>query len=389
MITRNGWLERLRLALERNPVVGLVGPRQTGKTTLAHQLCAQFQKTHYFDLEDPDDLLRMENPKLALAALSGIVVIDEIQRLPDLFTLLRVLADRPGPPARFLVLGSAGPALLRQSSESLAGRIEYIELPGLSLGEVGEENQDRLWERGGFPRSFTAPDRPASTAWRRAFIRTFIERDLAQLGFRFPAPVIQRFWSMLAHYHGQTLNASEIGRNLGYSHNTIRSYVDVLEGAFMVRQLPPWFENIGKRQVKSPKLYIRDSGLLHTLFGLDDLEALRGHPRLGASWEGFVVEQILGVLPEGSSAYFWSTQSGAELDLLILHGNLRLGIEVKYAGAPRPTRSLTAARETLGLDQTWIVSPATSGIEFPHDVRAVTLPEVLHTLRALGGRSGW
>lgn len=380
MIERDEALDRIATALGRNPVVGVVGPRQVGKTTLARQILGYFRDTHYFDLEDPDDLLRMEHPKLLLSPLRGLVVIDEVQRAPNLFTLLRVLADREDRPARFLVLGSASPDLLRQSAESLAGRIEYIELGGLHLGEVGGNALEELWERGGFPRSFLAERRKDSNAWRAEFIKTFLERDLGQLGFRFSAPEMQRFWKMVAHYHGQVLNASEIGRNLGYSHNTIRDYVAVLEGAFMLRLLQPWHENLGKRQVKSPKVYLRDSGILHTLFGLNDLASLRAHPRLGASWEGFVVEQIVSKLAPGEEAYFWSSYSGAEIDLLLKKGNRRIGIEIKYGDAPRPTRSLTIARVDLSLDQTYIVHPGSARIEFPHNVSVISLLDLLNEL---------
>lgn len=382
MLSRKSWLEKIRDALTRSPVVGLVGPRQVGKTTLARQLLKEFEEAHYFDLEDPDDLLRMEHPKLLLSPLRGLVVIDEVQRAPDLFTILRVLADREGQAARFLVLGSASPELLRQSLETLAGRIEYLELTGFQIGEVGEGDLERLWERGGYPRSFLARDGADSLTWRREFIRTFLERDLGQLGFGFSAPVMQRFWKMLAHYHGQVLNTSELGRNLGYSHNTIRGYVSALEGAFMVRLLQPWFENMGKRQVKSPKVYIRDTGLLHALFGLQDLEGLRAHPRLGASWEGFVIEQILSILPKSADAAFWSSYSGAEIDLLLMRGNERIGIEIKYGDAPRPTRSVTIARQDLHLDRTFIVHPGTAEIEFPANVRVLSLPALLARLQA-------
>jgi len=380
MIERLEIFERVILALGRNPVVGLVGPRQVGKTTLARQVLPHFKETHYFDLEDPDDLLRMEHPKLLLNPLRGLVVIDEVQRAPDLFAILRVLADRKDSPARFLVLGSASPELLRQSAESLAGRIEYIELSGLDLNEVGKGALEDLWERGGYPRSFLAATLEDSAAWRLGFIRTFLERDLAQLGFGFAAPEMQRFWKMLAHYHGQLLNSSEIGRNLGYSHNTIRTYVAALEGAFMLRLLQPWHENLGKRQVKSPKVYLRDSGILHALFGLNDLDSLRAHPRLGASWEGFVVEQILSSLQPGVDSYFWSSYSGAEIDLLLIYGSRRIGIEIKYGDAPRPSRSLTIARNDLRLDQTYIVHPGQAKIEFPNNVFVLSLADLLDEL---------
>jgi len=367
-------------ALGRNPVVGLLGPRQVGKTTLARDVTAGMREVSYLDLEDSEDLLRLENPRLALEPLHGVVVIDEVQRRPELFPLLRILADRPECPARFLVLGSASPELLRQSSETLAGRIEYIELGGFALAETGSEQMEKLWNRGGFPRAFTAVNEDDSQAWRRNFIRTFLERDLPQLGLRLAAPVVERFWMMLAHLHGQILNVSELGRNLGFSPPSARHYVDTLAAAFMVRLLPPWHENLGKRQVKSPKVYIRDSGLLHSLLGLNDLASLRGHPRLGASWEGFVIEQILLAAPPDARAYFWATQGGAELDLLLLTKGKRIGIEVKYAEAPRPTRSLHIAINDLRLDHARIIYPGRSRIDLDEKLAVLPLANFLEEL---------
>jgi len=382
-IGRFGAEEQVLRALDRNPVVGLLGPRQVGKTTLAGDVTAGMEEVHFFDLEDSEDLLRLENARLALDPLRGLVVIDEVQRRPELFPQLRVLADRSGLPARFLVLGSASPELLRQTSESLAGRIEYIELGGLSLIEVGHERLETLWERGGFPRSFTAQNAEDSRAWRRNFIRTFLERDLPQLGFRLASPVVERFWMMLAHSHGQVLNVAELGRNLGFSHPAARHYVDTLASAFMIRLLQPWHENLRKRQVKSPKVYVRDSGLLHSLLGVNDLDSLRGHPRLGASWEGFVIEQILLAAPPDTRPYFWATQGGAELDLLLLTGGKRIGIEVKYAEAPRPSRSLHMARSDLRLDLVRIIHPGRSRIDYDAEISALPLPDFLRELGSI------
>ncbi len=349
----------LRRLLERrlrdSPVVALIGPRQCGKTTLARALAAG-RKGRYFDLEDPVDLRQLAQPKTGLEALDGLVVIDEIQRRPDLFPVLRVLADEPGPRRRFLILGSASPELLQQGSESLAGRIAFVEMSGFNLEEAGAAARDRLWMRGGLPRSFLSRDEAASVAWRRDFIRTFLERDVLQLGIRVPAPTLRRLWTMLAHYHGQTWNGSEIARALGEAHTTVKRHLDALTGALVVRQLQPWYENLGKRQVKAPKVYVRDSGLLHALLDIDSLAALRGHPKSGASWEGFVLEELIGVAGE-RNAYYWRTQAGAELDLLLMLRGRRIGVEVKYADAPDMTRSMHASIESLRLDRLYVVYP--------------------------------
>jgi predicted AAA+ superfamily ATPase len=322
MVERAGELKRLTELLSRHPVVGIVGARQVGKTTLAWQFAAVRRgPTTFFDLEDHADLARLADPMLALKPLQGLVVLDEVQRLPDLFPVLRVLADRPGRGARFLVLGSASPGLLRQSSESLAGRIAYHELGGLSLDEVGAGRADALWLRGGFPRSLLARSSAASLEWRREFIRTFLERDVPQLGFGIASATLRRFWMMLAHYHGQVWNASEFGRSFGVSDATVRRYLDLLSSALVVRQLQPWHENIAKRQVRAPKVYLADTGLLHALLGLGTRDALDGHPKVGASWEWFVIRELvrrLGVPRE--ECWFWATHAGAELDLLVVHG---------------------------------------------------------------------
>jgi hypothetical protein len=325
----------------------------------------------------------MSNPMTVLSALSGLVVIDEVQRLPKLFEVLRVLVDRPDHPARFLLLGSASLDLVRGVSESLAGRIGFVDLSGFDLGEVGGDRQDRLWIRGGFPRSFLAPDDADSMAWRRDFIRTFLERDIPQLGFSIPAEALRRFWTMVAHFHGKVWNASEFGRSLGTSDQTARRYLDLLSGARVVRVLPPWFENLKKRQVKSPKVYVQDSGLLHALLGVGDLPSLQGHPKLGASWEGFAIEQILSAVGT-RDAYFWSTHSVAELDLLLLAGGKRYGFEFKYGDAPGRSRSMAIAAEDLGLERIWVVYPGKGRYDLSERASVEPLEGILEAVRRLG-----
>jgi len=355
MILRTRLLNRIKSALRRSPAVSLLGPRQSGKTTLARMLLAS-DSENYFDLERPTSLRRLEEPETSLGELRGLVVIDEVQRRPELFPILRVLIDRPRSPARFLLLGSASPALLRQSSESLAGRIEVIETTGFSIEEVGQSQSARLWLRGGFPRSFVATSEPRSFTWREEFIRTFLEQDLPQLGIRIPSPQLHRFWTMLAHYHGQIWNAAEPAKSLGLSQPTVRSYLDLMTSAYMIRQLQPWHENLAKRQVKAPKIYVRDSGLLHALLGQRTRRDLLAHPKLGASWEGFVIEQLLHAV-EPDQAYFWATHQGAELDLLMLRGSRRVGAEIKRGDAPTLTSSMRIALDDLRLNKLWIIYP--------------------------------
>jgi hypothetical protein len=353
----------------------LLGPRQCGKTTLARQL-VPVDSANYFDLEDPISLTRLDEPLTALGELRGTVVIDEVQRRPELFPLLRVLADRADSPARFLILGSASPGLLRQSSESLAGRLELMEMQGFSLAEVGLEAAPGLWLRGGFPRSYLARNDGDSLIWRRDFIRTLLESDLPQLGVRVPAPTLQRFWAMLAHFHGQLWNGAELGRSLGVNQTTCRRYLDLLAGVFMVRLLQPWHANLLKRQVKAPKIYFRDSGLLHQLLQIPDQDALLRHPRLGASWEGFVIEQLLAAWrPEG--AWFWATHGGAELDLLVQRGSRRIGVEIKRADAPRLSASMRQALLDLELDDLLVITPGKRGYRLQERARVVTLAEAL------------
>ncbi len=358
MIQRDQYLNVIRQALRRSRIVALIGPRQSGKTTLARQIVPR-DSVRYFDLEDPASLARLAEPMTALAPLRGVVVIDEVQRRPDLFPMLRVLADRTPASARFLILGSASPELLRQSSESLAGRLETIALSGFGLAEVGVPALDRHWLRGAFPRAFLARTNADSLIWRRQFIHTFLERDLPQLGFAVAAPALLRFWTMLAHYHGNIWNAADPARSLGVSQPTIRRYLDLLTGLFMVRQLPPWHENLGKRQVKSPKVYLRDSGLLHQLLGIRSEQELLSHPKCGASWEGYVIEELLKILQPDEAA-FWATHQGAELDLFLIKDGRRLGVEVKRADAPTLTPSMRIAHHDLRLEHLVVLYPGTA-----------------------------
>lgn len=377
MLDRTSLLPDVQRALGRSPAVALVGPRQVGKTTLARSLLGGAAGAHWFDLEDPQVRAQLATPLVALRDLSGLVVIDEVQHAPDLFQVLRVLIDRPANPARFLLLGSASPTLLRQSGESLAGRIEVIEAGGFTLQETGVDQADRLWWRGGFPRSFTASSDDNSRAWRRNFIRTVVERDLPQLGMNVPAPAIYRFWAMLAHLHGQVWNAAEPARSLGVNESTVRRYLDWLSQAYLVRQLQPWFINTGKRQVKAPKLYFRDTGLLHELLGISDAGALQRHPRLGASWEGFALDQVLRVA-RPDEAYFWATHAGAELDLLMFKDGVRVGVEFKRGDAPTLTRSMQVALHDLALDALYVVYPGPRRYRLAERVEAVPLAALLN-----------
>lgn len=343
-------------ALRRSRSVGLVGPRQCGKSTLAREIAQQEEATDYFDLEDPTSLARLRDPKLALEPLRGLVVIDEVQRRPDLMPLLRVLLDRDPLPAKFLLLGSASPELVRGASESLAGRIEFIEMRGFTLDEVGLDQCRQVWHRGGFPLSYLAANDHDSMKWRESFLQAFIERDLRMLGVDLQPLAVRRFLTMLAHYHGQTWNASEVGRSLQMAHTTVRRYLDIMSGALLVRQLQPWFENTGKRLVKSPKVYLRDSGLLHTLLGLEQGRQIEGHPKLGASWEGFALETLLS-WRETPSPYFWGTHGGAEIDLLWMEAPQRIGVEIKYTSSPTVTKSMRTAIDDLQLEHLYVVYP--------------------------------
>ncbi|MEK7703570.1 MAG: ATP-binding protein [Myxococcota bacterium] len=374
-------LAEIRKAFSVHPVVALLGPRQVGKTTLARQFidadAPDFDtRLNYFDLEDPTAEARLANPMLALGELSGLVVIDEVQRAPGLFRALRVLVDRPESAARVLILGSASRDLLRQSSETLAGRIGFIEVDPLSLLELGDDPQARRhrWLRGGFPRSLLAASDETSWLWRRDYVRTFLERDIPALGIQIPPESIRRFWLMLSHYHGQVFSASELGRSLGIGDTTVARYLDILSGTFMVRRLGPWFENIGKRQLKRPKIYFRDTGLFHFLTGIRSDADLQTHPKLGASWEGHALEQVVTLHRAGpDEAYFWGVHGQAELDLLIVQDGRKLAYEFKFTDAPRVTPSLRRAMELLHPDSVSIVCPGNIDAPLAEGVRAIGL----------------
>ncbi len=359
LIERTVLMAELAVCCKEAPVTVLLGARQVGKTTLAQMFCNSRQDVSWFDLETTLGIQSLSAmPEKTLAEKTGLIVIDEVQRMPELFRILRPLADRRPMPARFLLLGSASPDLVRGVSESLAGRAQFLHVPAFTLTEVGVANQDRLWLKGGFPSAFLMEHPNATTRWQEGFVQTFLERDIPQLGIRVPAAALRRFWAMAAHYHGQILNSTDLARVLNVSPGTARHHLDIMCGSYVMRQLPPWFENLGKRQVKSPKLYFRDSGLLHYFLGVDDMQDLLAHPRLGASWEGFALEQILAQVGE-RNAYFWRTQRGAELDLFVLHKGKRYGFEFKVSDAPQLTPSMRIAVEDLKLDYLWVLYPAT------------------------------
>ena len=385
IIPRPDLTQRVVHLLAEAPVGVLLGARQAGKTTLARMVADAWQgqdagAVHWFDLELPTARSALSTAELTLAPLRGLVVLDEIQRMPELFTLLRPLADRPGRPARFLILGSASPELVRGVSETLAGRALFTAVPGFTLEELGTTELEVLWTRGSFPRSVLAASEEASRRWRDAFIATFLERDLPQLGIRVPAETLRRFWTMLAHYHGQVWNGAELARSLDTSPRSAHHYRDILAGAFMLRVLPPWFENLKKRQVKSPKVYLRDSGLLHSLLAIPSLADLRAHPRYGASWEGFALEQVL-TAADTRDAYFWSTQRGAELDLLLFTGGKRWGYEFKCADAPTMTKSMRIALQDLDLTNLTVVYPGTARYRLHERVEVSPLPDCLTEIR--------
>jgi uncharacterized protein len=375
MIDRPADEERLAVALRRAPIVLLVGPRQAGKSTLARAIASDHTSSTFFDLENPRHQSRLADPLLALEDLTGLVIIDEAQHAPGLFPVLRVLADRPEVPARFLVLGSASPDLVGLASESLAGRVEIVELGGFRLADVGIDAAPELWMRGGLPASFTQRDDTDSIAWRENYVRTFLTRDLAELGVRVPAAEMRRFWTMVAHYHAQTWNGAELARALAISQPAVRRYLDALTDALMIRQLQPWFANVGKRLVRSPKVYVRDSGLLHTLLGIGTESALLDHPKVGASWEGFVIEQIAAGLPE-VPLYFWATHAGAELDLLFVHDGHPIGVEVKRTSTPSVTPSIRNAIADLGLRHVYVIHPGPDRYPLSDTVTAVPLADL-------------
>jgi uncharacterized protein len=370
MINRSALLNLIREALNRSRVVALIGPRQSGKTTLAREFVS-VGVLNYFDLEDPTSLIRLEEPMIALRNLEGIVVIDEIQRKPELFPILRVLSDRSPLPAKLLILASASPELVKGSSESLAGRIETISISGFSLAELGSNNLISHWLRGGFPLSYLASSDQNSYIWRKNFVQTFLERDLPQMGVRFPSTTMLRFLTMLAHYHGQIWNSAEPARSLGISEPTVRRYLDLLEGLFLVRRLHPWHRNIKKRQVKSPKYYFRDSGLLHYLLGISTQIELESHPKLGLSWEGYALEEIIKAT-DPDQVYFWAAHSGSELDLLIIKDGKKYGLEFKRVDAPKITASMRVALEDLQLEHLSVIYPGI--LRYPLDKKVTAVP---------------
>ena len=366
-------------------MTALIGPRQCGKTFLARAIAAA-EPHSYFDLEMPSDADRLAQPMTALEPLRGLVIVDEVQRRPELFPILRVLSDRRDLPTRFLLLGSASPDLSRQSSESLAGRVAFINMSGFSLTETGPDAMRSLWWRGGFPRSFLSESDEASREWRQNFILTFLERDIRQFGVEVPALVLRRLWNMLAHYHGQIWNASEISRSLGESHTTVKRHLDILTGALMVRQLPAWFENLGKRQVKAPKVYLRDTGLMHELMGIESFARLEGHPKLGASWEGFVIEEVLRTTGD-REAYFWATHSGNELDLLVFINGKPIGIEIKYSDTVSLTKSMHIALDDLKLESLLVVHPGSKSYPLGPKAWAISIFDLETRLKQICGCS--
>lgn len=385
MVLRSEYENTLRDLIRDHRVVGIIGARQVGKTTLARKFMERVQQpVTYFDLENPEDLARIIDPMIALKQLKGIIVIDEVQRLPGLFEVIRVLVDRPRMPAKFIILGSTSPDLLRQGSETLAGRIYYYEIGGFSVAEVGMSNYAKLWLRGGFPRSYLARTNVASHQWRLGFVRTFLERDLPQLGVRISATTLRRFLTMLAHNHGRVWNASEYGRSFGVADTTVRNYLDLLTSALIVRQLQPWHENIKKRQVKAPKVFFADTGLLHSLLNCRSLAELEAHPKLGASWEGFVIEQIIrNVKAAPEECFFWGTHSGAELDLLIVRGHQRLGFEIKRTSAPAVTKSMNSALVDLKLHSLDVIHAGEHTFPLADNIRAVSFSRLLEDVKPL------
>lgn len=376
---RERYISRIQKAFETHKIVALLGPRQCGKTTLANDYINHehypIKTKNYFDLEKNTDLARLANPQLALESLEGLIVIDEIQRIPELFPTIRVLADQIKT-QRYLILGSASRDLIRQSSETLAGRIQYIETTPFSYEET--HHMDQLWLRGGFPLSYLAKTDENSYIWRREYTQTFLERDIPNLGIRISPMELRRFWMMIAHYHGNIFNASEIGKSLGLNHKTIRNYTDILIGTFMLREIPPWFENISKRQIKSPKIYFRDSGILHYLLNIPNDESLYHHPKLGASWEGFALESIIRHHEASDGEYyFWATQGHAELDLLIIKNGKRLGFEFKYTDLPKVTKSMTIAMVDLKLDKLFIIFPGKESFSLTNNIDAIGLENYL------------
>jgi predicted AAA+ superfamily ATPase len=374
MISRVDLKKSVQRALARSRIVTLIGPRQCGKTTIAREFVDP-DSLNYFDLEDPASLARLDEPMTGLKDLSGVICIDEVQRRPELFSVLRVLADRKPLNARFLLLGSASPDLRRQSSESLAGRLEVLEMSGFSLVEVGREKYKSHWLRGGFPLSFLAKTNSDSLAWRKNFIKTVSERDVPLLGYRIPSTTILRFWTMLAHYHGQIWNSAEPARALGISESSVRRYLDLLTDIFMIRQLQPWHANLSKRQVKAPKIYFRDSGLLHHLLSIRTEHDLLSHPKSGASWEGYTLETILHIV-KPHEAYFWATHSGAEVDLILFKNGSKIGVDCKRSDAPKVTPSMRIALQELGLEKMLVLYPGEKSYPLAGNIDVVAFREI-------------
>ena len=375
---RSFLLDEIQNSFKSFPIVALLGPRQSGKTTLAHQFVQKYKMKkgfHFFDLEKPSDFSKLENAQLVLEGLEGLVVIDEIQRAPHLFPLLRNLADYKKPQCKFLILGSASLDLVQKSAESLAGRIRYIEVSPFSLKELSYE--EKLWVRGGFPKSFLARSERDSCLWRNQYIQTFLEKDISNLGINVSSQTMRRLWMMLTHYHGQILNLSELGKSLGVSDQTIRRYFDILCGTFMMRQLQPWYANISKRQVKAPKVYFRDSGIFHTLLDIETKKQLIHHPKLGASWEGFALESVIKVLGlNESEAYFWSSHSYAEVDLFCLRKSKPIGFEIKFTAEPKITKSMKVAIESLGLTHLYVIYAGDENYPLAKNVTAISLKKI-------------
>ncbi len=382
LVERPNAIDRIKAAFRVHPAVALTGPRQCGKTTLAQMITDKESDFSFFDLEKAVDRRKLESPEQTLSVLTGLVVIDEIQRQPQLFETLRVLLDRPASTTRFLLLGSASPTLVKGASETLAGRVGLVDLAGFDLNEIIDESWRTLWQRGGFPRSYLAPDELSSALWRENFIRTFLERDIPQLGITIPSESLRRFWTMIAHYHGQVWNAAEFARALGTSEGTARNYLDILQGAYMIRVLTPWHENLKKRQIKSPKIYIRDSGLLHALLELNSFNVLSGHPKLGASFEGFAIEQLLSSL-DTRSASFWATHGGAELDLFVTIAGKRFGFECKYSDAPGTTRAMRVAINDLQLSHLWVVYPGNEAYELDDTISVIPVSHIPQLMNKL------
>ena len=375
IVNRPGFTKEIETSIRNNPITAIMGPRQCGKTTLARAISRTTEST-IFDLEDPKDYdLLSETPKIILQQQKGLIILDEVQRIPELFPLLRVLADEPETQRKFLILGSASPDLVQKSSESLAGRVGFVNLTGFNLFEAGVDNLDKLWQRGGFPKAFLGTDEQQSFSWRESFIQTFLERDISNFGFNIPSVTLRRFWLMLAHYHGQIWNGAEFARAMGVSEPTVKRYLDILTGTYMIRQLEPWYENLKKRQVKAPKVYIRDSGILHALLGMEG-NGILTHVKSGASWEGFIIEQLISRL-KSRDFHYWRTHTGTELDLLVLKGGKKLGFEIKFTETPKITRSMLSALDDLKLDKLYLVHKGHREIIFNEKIAAIPAFNIL------------